>query len=367
MQPGSEERTQEEGALERGKMQRPAGLPAPSPGLVYPSFRAWPWRSARSALHLSQCSPTLCLLVGVSSPASGVCMDRVRVAALQYFIRPVERFEQFEEQVTALVETARDYKCRLLVFPEYFTVQLLTLSNTRRPVDVQIRHLARFVPQFVEMMSKLARRFGLYIVAGSIPTLGEGDEVYNDAFVFSPRGEHGVQGKMHMTRFEAEEWRVQARDTLKVFDTEMGRIAVAICYDVEFPEIARAAARCGADILCVPSCTDDRQGFLRVRYCAQARAIENQLYVIHSGTVGSLPMVPAVSLNYGQASILTPSDFSFARDGILAEGVPNQESMVIGELDLKTIQHARSFGTVLPLLDSERTAQVVAQPSLEEL
>jgi len=129
---------------------------------------------------------------------------------------------------------------------------------------------------------------------------------------------------------------------------------------VEFPELARAAARQGAQILVCPSCTDERQGFLRVRYCAQARAIENSMFVVHSSTVGSLPMVPAVSLNYGQASILTPSDFSFARDGILAEGVVNQETMVIGDINIKTIMDARTSATVLPLRDSERTETVVA-------
>jgi predicted amidohydrolase len=164
-----------------------------------------------------------------------------------------------------------------------------------------------------------------------------------------------------MTRFEAEEWIVKPRNRLKLFDTQLGKIAIAICYDVQFPEIARAAARRGAKILLVPSCTDDRQGMLRVRYCAQARAVENQMYVITSHTVGSLPMVPAVSLNYGQAAILTPSDFPFARDGILAEGIPNQETMVIAELEMGSIQRARSSGTVLPLLDSERTASVVAE------
>src|SRR5690606_21867206 len=147
--------------------------------------------------------------------------------------------------------------------------------------------------------------------------------------------------------------------------TQLGKIAIAICYDVQFPEIARAAARRGAKILLVPSCTDDRQGMLRVRYCAQARAIENQMYVITSHTVGSLPMVPAVSLNYGQAAILTPSDFPFARDGILAEGIPNQETMVIGELDMASIEHARTSGTVLPLLDSARTADLIAEADEE--
>ncbi|NUN07464.1 MAG: carbon-nitrogen hydrolase, partial [Bdellovibrio sp.] len=136
---------------------------------------------------------------------------------------------------------------------------------------------------------------------------------------------------------------------------------------VEFPEISRALALQGVNVLIVPSCTDDRQGFLRVRYCAQARAIENQLYVIHSGTVGSLPMVPAISLNYGQAAILTPSDFQFSRDGILAEGIPNQETMVIGELNLLTIEEARTNGTVLPLKDSVLTKDLIKSMEIVHL
>ncbi|HET8648628.1 MAG TPA: carbon-nitrogen hydrolase family protein [Gemmatimonadales bacterium] len=295
-------------------------------------------------------------------------MDRIRVGSLQYFIRPVQTYEQFRDQVEALVATAADYRCHLVVFPEYFTVQLLTLGNIRRPIEIQIRDLAAQVPRFVEMMSGLAREHGIYIVAGTIPVTGASDDVvHNQSYVFNPRGDYAVQSKLHMTRFESEEWHVSPGSTLRVFDTDLGRMAVTICYDVEFPEIARAAAKQGAHILVVPSCTDDRQGFLRVRYCAQARAIENQMYVIQSSTVGSLPMVPAVHLNYGQAAVLTPSDYPFSRDGILAEGNPNQEMMVIGELNLDTILESRTKGTVLPLLDSERTGQIVARTEVQAL
>lgn len=295
-------------------------------------------------------------------------MERIRVGAMQYFIRPVERFDQFRAQVEALVETAADYKCHLLVFPEYFTIQLLTLQNVRRPINEQVRDLAQQLPHFIELMSSLARQHRLYIAAGTIPVIEDGSEtVYNDCYFFSPSGEYGVQGKLHMTRFEREEWKVSARKKLKIFETEYGRIAITVCYDVEFPELARAAAREGAHILLVPSCTDDRQGFLRVRYCAQARAIENQLYVVLSHTVGSIPMVPAVSLNYGQASILTPSDFPFSRDGILAEGTPNQEVIVIGELNLETIVSSRSSGTVIPLYDSAGTLAISASPEVVRL
>ncbi|MGP1347241.1 MAG: GNAT family N-acetyltransferase [Phycisphaerales bacterium] len=281
-------------------------------------------------------------------------MNRARVAALQYFVRPIRAFAEFREQVTGLVHTAADYDCDLLVFPEYFTVQLLTLGDIRRPMHEQVRALAQRVPEYVELFESLARSSGIHIIAGSIatPDPNDADKVYNDSYFFAPDGTYATQGKINMTRFEADVWKVSPRDTLRLFDTPFGRVAIAICYDVEFPEVCRAAAHAGAIMLVVPSYTDDRQGFIRVRYCAQARAIENQLFVINAATVGSLPMVPAVSLNYGQASILTPSDFPFARDGVLAEGIPNQETMVIGEVALDVLRRNRAHGTVRPLRDS---------------
>lgn len=294
-------------------------------------------------------------------------MSRLRVAALQYFIRPLQNFEQFRDQVVGLVETAADYSAGLVVFPEYFTLQLLTLGDVKQRLSDQIRLLARHEEPFVGLMQDLASRHALHIVAGTIPHVdGSENTLTNVCHVFGPHGRHGVQPKLHMTRFERE-WNVTPGSGLTIFETSFGRMAVAICYDVEFPEFARAAARAGVHILIVPSCTDDRQGFLRVRYCAQARAIENQMYVIHSSTVGSLPMVPAVSLNYGQAAIFTPSDFAFARDGILAEGIPNQETMVVAELNLETIAEGHETGTVVPLRDSASTSGLIGTPKVVSL
>ena len=210
-------------------------------------------------------------------------------------------------------------------------------------------------------MRRESARSGIYIVGGTLPVWDTHyEQVFNQGYLFSPSGRVGVQRKLHMTRFESEEWMIAAGHRLRVFDTEHGRMAITICYDVEFPELARAAARAGAELLLVPARTDDRQGYLRVRYCAQARAIENQMYVVQACTVGSIPMVPAISLNYGQAAIMTPSDFAFARDGIRAEGVPNEESMVIADLDRSLLAEGRESGTVLPLRDSQSTAKVIA-------
>lgn len=294
-------------------------------------------------------------------------MQRLRIASAQYYFRPIASFSEFVAQVDSLVETASDYKCKVIVFPEYFSAQLLTLGDIKRPIDRQIRDLATEHDRFLAFIRETATKHKIHIVAGTIPVMGEGDHVYNDCYFVSPKGDYKVQGKLHMTRFEREEWLVSSRDKFKIFDTEFGRVAITICYDVEFPELARAAALQGANILFVPSCTDDRQGYLRVRYCAQARAIENQMYVVQSNTVGSIPMVPAVHLNYGQSAIYTPSDYSFARDGILAEGTVNSETLVISELDLETIERSRNFGTVLPLNDSKRTRELIKDIHVETL
>ncbi len=288
-------------------------------------------------------------------------MNRIRVAALQYYIRPVKSFDEFALQTEAMVETARDYKVKMVVFPEYFTVQLLTLSQIKRPIADQIKDLALQEERIVNFMSELARKNKLIIVGGTLPGYDDDkSKILNKCYVFSPNGSYNLQAKLHMTRFEKEEWFVSAGTRLRIFETDFGTFAVTICYDVEFPEIARAAGRLGAQFLVVPSCTDDRQGYLRVRYCAQARAIENQMYVIHSPLVGSIPTLPAVSLNYGQAAIYTPSDYSFSRDGLLAEGAVNQESMIIGEINLDLIEESRKSGTVLPLRDSQTTNEILS-------
>lgn len=170
------------------------------------------------------------------------------------------------------------------------------------------------------------------------------------ARLFTPSGEVHTQDKIHRTRWEKEKWATDHGDVLKVFQTPHARIAILICYDIEFPELARRVAEEGAEIIFVPSCTDDRQGFLRVRYCCHARAIENQVYVAMTSTVGNLP-VTGLRLHYGQASIITPSDFPFARDGIAAEGVINGEQIVVADVDLALLNESRLKGTTIPLLD----------------
>jgi predicted amidohydrolase len=216
-------------------------------------------------------------------------------------------------------------------------------------VPSAVRGLSAYTTPYIELLRAHAVRHGYYLIGGTHPNIRDG-QLLNTAFLFTPGGAVHLQDKIHRTRWEKEKWNSDHGDVLKVFQTPHGKIAILICYDIEFPELARRAAEEGAEIVFVPSCTDDRQGFLRVRYCCHARAIENQIYVAMTSTVGNLP-VAGLRLHYGQASIITPSDFHFARDGIAAEGVINEEQIVVADVDLALLHENRLKGTTIPLLD----------------
>jgi predicted amidohydrolase/GNAT superfamily N-acetyltransferase len=274
---------------------------------------------------------------------------RVRIAAIQYLLRPIARFEDFATQVEFFVRSAQEYGAQFVVFPEYFTMQLL--SYLREPAPARaVRLLAQLAPDYEALFTRLATQSGLYIIGGTHPVIQQG-QLFNAAHLFTPSGLVFRQKKVHLTATEKGAYQMSRGHGFYVYHTEYGKIAILVCYDVEFPEAARVLAEAGAEIIFVPSCTDERQGFCRVRYCSQARAIENQIYVAMAGTVGNLPEVPYMATHYGQAAILTPSDYFFARDGIAAEGIINQEQMVISDVNLDLLDEQRISGTVIPLND----------------
>jgi predicted amidohydrolase len=262
---------------------------------------------------------------------------------------PINSFEEFATQIQFFVRSAAEYGCQFVVFPEYFTLQLLSYMVELSPARA-VSRLAQLTPDDEKVFNRLATENRLYIIAGTHPVVEEG-QLFNAAHLFTPSGEIFRQKKVHLTPTEKNLYQISRGHGFYVYHTEYGRIAILVCYDVEFPEAARVLAEAGAEILFVPSCTDNRQGFCRVRYCAQARAIENQIYVVMAGTVGNQPQVPHVTTNYSQAAIMTPSDYFFARDGIAAEGNINQEQMVISDVDLDLLREQRANGTVVPLKD----------------
>ncbi len=280
--------------------------------------------------------------------------SRVRIATMQYLLRPISRFEEFATQVEFFVRSAREYRCQFVLFPEYFSMQLLSFLRDPSPARA-VRRLAQLTPEYEALFTRLAVESGLYIIGGTHPVIQSG-ELFNAAHLFTPNGQVFRQKKVHLTATEKESYQMSRGHGFYCYHTDYGKIGILVCYDVEFPEAARVLSEAGMQILFVPSCTDERQGYCRVRYCAQARASENQIYVVMAGTVGNLPDVPCMATHYGQAGIFTPSDYFFARDGIAAEGNVNQEQMVISDVDLDLLDEQRVNGTVIPLKDMIRDA-----------
>jgi predicted amidohydrolase len=197
----------------------------------------------------------------------------------------------------------------------------------------------------------MALKYNVNIVAGSHPVMMESGRVENIAFVFLRDGRICEQPKIHPTPNEVYWWNIEGGHALKPIETDCGTIGVLICYDSEFPELARYLIDQGATILFVPFCTDERQSYLRVRYCCQARAVEDQCYVVMAGNVGNLPRVANMDIQYAQSCILTPCDFPFARDGVAADTTPNAEMVIFADLRLDTLRQARTSGTVKNLKD----------------
>jgi predicted amidohydrolase/ribosomal protein S18 acetylase RimI-like enzyme len=269
-----------------------------------------------------------------------------RICAIQYGMRTIASFEEFATQCEYFVDVGSGYKADFVLFPEIFTVQMLSFLPPAPSPAEAVRQLAELTPQYLDLFSDLAVRYNTNIVGGSHFAFEDG-ELCNVSYLFKRNGEIGRQRKLHITPNERRWWGVQPGSALEVFDTDKGKVAILICYDVEFPELARIAVERGARIIFVPFCTDERQGYLRVRYCAQARCIENQIFVAIAGTVGNLPQVENMDIQYAQSAIFTPSDFPFSRDAVAAEGTPNVEMVVIHDVDLERLARCRRAGTVL--------------------
>jgi predicted amidohydrolase/GNAT superfamily N-acetyltransferase len=290
-----------------------------------------------------------------SSAADSAPLPRARtarVAAVQYQQRAVQSFEDFARQVEYFVDVVADYKADFVLFPELFTLQLLSIENRNAPAAEAVAALTRYTDRIKTLLSELAVGYNINIIGGSHPTRDPNDgHVYNICYVCLRNGAVHEQRKIHPTPNERYWWNITGGSSSNVIETDFGPIGVMICYDAEFPELARHLVDQGAQILFVPFCTDERQSYQRVRYCAHARAVENQCYVVMAGNVGNLPSVENMDIQYAQSCVLTPCDFAFARDGIAADTTPNVEMVAIADVQLDSLAAARQHGTVQNLKD----------------
>ncbi|QFU02820.1 (R)-stereoselective amidase [Halomonas sp. THAF5a] len=292
-------------------------------------------------------------------PAERVLENRptqVRVGAVQWQMREFSSVESVLQQVEYFVDALADYQSDFAVFPELFNAPLMGLQDRAAQQDqmAAIRFLAGFTEQFKSELSRMAVSCNINIVAGSMIEEHEDGRLFNVCYLFHRDGSIESQAKLHITPQERRDWVIEGGDELQVFDTDAGRVGILICYDVEFPELSRLLADQEMDILFVPFWTDTKNGYLRVRHCAQARAIENECYVVLCGSVGNVPSIENMEIQYAQSSVFSPSDFAFPHDAVLSETTPNTEMIMFSDLDLTRLTVVRAEGSVTNLKDRRK-------------
>lgn len=273
----------------------------------------------------------------------------VRLGLIQWQMRPYINLDELMQQAEYFVDAVSGYRADFALFPEFFNAPLMA-ENNHLSEPQAIRELAKHTEAIVQQFSKLAISYNINIITGSMPEIVD-EHLLNVGYLCHRDGKIDRFEKIHVTPDEAKIWGMEGGNGVEVFQTDCGKIGILICYDVEFPELSRILALDGMDILFVPFLTDTQNGYSRVRNCAQARAIENECYVAISGSVGNLPKVHNMDIQYAQSMVFTPCDFAFPANGIKAEATPNTEMILIADVDLTLLRELNQFGSVRNLKD----------------
>jgi predicted amidohydrolase/GNAT superfamily N-acetyltransferase len=276
----------------------------------------------------------------------------VRLGLVQWQMRPYKNLDELMQQVEFFVDTVSGYRCDFALFPEFFNAPLMAENNHMSEPDA-IRELAKHTEIIVKKFSELAISYNINIITGSMPEMKD-EKLLNVGHLCRRDGSVERYEKIHVTPDEAKVWGMQGGSGLKTFDTDCGKIGVLICYDSEFPELSRLLADEGMDILFVPFLTDTQNGYSRIRLCSQARAIENECYVALAGSVGNLPNVSNMDMQFAQSAVFTPCDFAFPTNGIKAEAIANSEMVLIADVDIDLLTELNTFGSVRNLNDRRK-------------
>ena len=276
----------------------------------------------------------------------------VRLGLIQWQMRLYKDLEELMQQAEYFIDAVSGYRSDFALFPEFFNAPLMAENNHLSEPEA-IRELAKHTEAIVQKFSEFAITYNINIITGSMPEI-KGDLLYNAGYLCKRDGSVERYEKLHVTPDEAKVWGMQGGNQLKAFDTDCGKIGILICYDSEFPELSRILADEGMDILFIPFLTDTQNGFSRVRHCAQARAIENECYVAIAGSVGNLPKVHNMDIQFAQSMVFTPCDFSFPANGIKAETTTNTEMILIADVDIDLLRELNQFGSVRNLRDRRK-------------
>ena len=277
----------------------------------------------------------------------------VRLGLVQWQMRPYKDLDDLFEQVEFFVDSVSDYKSDFVLFPEYFNAPLMARFNNMGEAQ-SIRGLAQYTEKIRDRFVELAISYNINIITGSMPFVKADGGLYNVGFLCRRDGSYDMYEKIHVTPDEQKSWGLSRGDEVKTFDTDCGRIGILICYDVEFPELSRLMAEEGMQILFVPFNTDTQNAYARVKVCAQARAVENECYVAIAGSVGNLPRVHNMDIQYAQSAVFTPCDFAFPTDGKGAMATPGTEQILVADCDLTLLNELHTYGSVRNLRDRRK-------------
>lgn len=276
----------------------------------------------------------------------------VRVGLVQWQMRSYQSIDDLFEQIEFFVDAVSGYQSDFVLFPEYFNAPLMARFNHMSESQA-IRALAEYTDEIRDRFIQLAISYNINIITGSMPLLRDGN-LYNVGFLCRRDGSYEMYEKIHVTPDEIKSWGLTGGNMTQTFETDCAKIGVLICYDVEFPELSRIMADQGMQILFVPYLTDTQNAYSRVRACAQARAIENECFVVIAGSVGNLPRVHNMDIQYAQSGVFTPCDFAFPTDGRRAEATPNTEMILVSDVDLDLLNALHTYGGVRNLKDRRK-------------
>lgn len=287
----------------------------------------------------------------------------VRLGLIQWQMRLYKDLDELMQQAEYFIDAVSGYRSDFALFPEFFNAPLMA-ENNHLPESEAIRELSKHTAGIVQKFSELAISYNINVITGSMPEI-RNDLLYNVGYLCRRDGTTERYEKLHVTPDEAKVWGMQGGTALQTFDTDCGKIGILICYDSEFPELSRLLADEGMDILFIPFLTDTQNGYSRVRHCAQARAIENECYVAIAGSVGNLPKVHNMDIQFAQSMVFTPCDFPFPVNGIKAEATTNTEMILIADVDLDLLRELHQFGSVRNLIDRRKDLFILKKRDAE--
>jgi predicted amidohydrolase len=272
-------------------------------------------------------------------------IEQFRVAITQYQPQQLTTWQAYEDCYDSLFKEAQRQSANFILLPEYAGLEFTALFPGHNTLQ-QFHALQKILPEYIAMCQRLVRTYGIYFQPGTIPAIDANGIFFNRAYFFGPSGQYDYQDKINLTTFERSSQLIQSGNTLKIFQTTLMNIAIAVCYDSEFPMLVQQLVLAGAELILVPSCTDSMAGYHRISCACRARALENQCFVANACLVGKSSWCAFIDNNIGNAGVYSPIDIGFPEDGVLAHGESGAFELLVVNIDRRKIDRVRRHGAV---------------------